>query len=78
MTSSYRQDLIYGNEDDESSIVKFWFDKNNLLIRGVYNHFAGSLSKNVDRQAVRISIAELLKFTKSIKNEEVLGLTAVK
>lgn len=64
-------------EDDEAATVKMWFDKNNLLVRGIFSHFAGRLTKTVDPNDIRISVAELLKFCQSIKVEDRVGLSAV-
>lgn len=60
-------ELFYDSTDEEHKAVQVWFDKNNLLVRGLFLHFACSLSKLVEVPAEQqISWAELFKLCQAL------------
>ena len=70
-------EMFYSTEDEESEAVRIWFNKNNLLIRGLYYHFAGSLTKAEDVKQQVISWAELLRFSQILEIDQSVNSTVV-
>lgn len=77
ISSAFRLEMLSSVNDEEHESIRIWFNKNNLMVRGLYNHFAGKLTKIVDRTNIRITIAEILKFCQAINVDDVLNLTTV-
>lgn len=69
--------MMTSPDDDEARPVKIWFDKNHLLVRGLFNHFSGRLFKIEEDKALRISVSELLKLCQAIDAEQNLSLNTV-
>lgn len=73
--------LMYFDENallDQKIALRCWFKKNGVLLKAIYNHFAGMLSKITDQSNKLISTAELFRFCQTFGLDKKLSLQDIK